>query len=112
MVVSVAFFSLVGVWAAFRVLPAVAVAVSVLMSLTAFALYRADKSAAIQGARRTPERILQAVSLFGGWPRGSDRPRIFRHNPRKQPFQTHFWLTVVANCSVLTWMAIGQPIPF
>lgn len=110
--VSVAFFSLVGVLAAFRVLPAVVVAVTVLMSLSAFALYRADKSAAIQGARRTPERILQAVSLFGGWPGALIAQRVFRHKTRKQPFQTVFWLTVIANCAVLTWMALGQPLPF
>ncbi|GAA4893216.1 cold shock and DUF1294 domain-containing protein [Tessaracoccus lubricantis] len=110
--VAVVFLVLIGVLAAFEVLPVLAVAVSTLMSLCAFALYRADKSAAIQGSRRTPERTLQAVSLLGGWPGALIAQRVFRHKTRKQPFQMVFWFTVIANCSVLAWIAMGRPIPF
>ena len=107
-----------GVLATVRVLPAVAAAVLVLMSLIAFFLYRAictDKAAAIQGTWRTPESTLQVVSVLGGWPGALIAQRIYRHKTRKQPFQTVFWIAVVANCAVLAWVAIrsriSQPFP-
>lgn len=108
-VVSLTFLAVIGVLAAVRVLPAVAVAILVLMSLIAFVLYRADKAAAIQGTWRTPESTLQVVSVLGGWPGALIAQRVYRHKTRKQPFQTVFWLTVVANCALLAWMAISQP---
>lgn len=109
---SLVFFALLGVLAVVGVLPVFVVVASVLMSLFAFALYRADKSAAIQGARRTPEATLQVVSLLGGWPGALIAQRVYRHKTRKQPFQTLFWVTVVTNCAALIWVAAGQPLPF
>jgi len=29
---------------------------------------------------------------------------VFHHKTRKQPFQTIFWCTVVANCAALAWL--------
>jgi len=106
------FLALLGVLAVVRVLPVFVVVASVLMSLFAFALYRGDKSAAIQGARRTPEATLQVVSLLGGWPGALIAQRVYRHKTQKQPFQTLFWVTVLTNCAALIWMANGQPLPF
>lgn len=109
--VAVAFLGLLALLAVFDVLPVVVVALSVLMSGVAFALYRADKSAAIRGAWRVSESTLQTVSLLGGWPGALLAQRVYRHKTRKQPFQTVFWITVVTNCAVLGWVAIGGPIP-
>lgn len=109
---SLIFLALLGVLAVVKVLPAFVVVVSVLMSLLAFALYRADKSAAIQGARRTPEKILHVVSLLGGWPGALIAQRVYRHKTRKQPFQRVFWVTLLTNCAALIWVATGQPRPF
>ena len=109
---SLIFLALVGVLAVVGVLPVFVVVASALMSLLAFALYRVDKSAAIQGARRTPESTLQVASLLGGWPGALIAQRVYRHKTRKQPFQTVFWITVLANCAALIWMATGQPLPF
>lgn len=92
---SLIFLALLGVLAAVGVLPVFVVVATVLMSLFAFALYRADKSAAIQGARRTPESTLQVASLLGGWPGALIAQRVYRHKTRKQPFQTVFWITVL-----------------
>lgn len=110
--VSLAFLVLMGALAVLGVLPGAAVAVSVLLSLIAFALYRADKSAAIRGAWRTPESTLQVVSLLGGWPGALIAQRVYRHKTRKQPFQMVFWIAVVANCALWAWLALGRPIPF
>jgi uncharacterized membrane protein YsdA (DUF1294 family) len=109
---SLIFLASLGVLAVVRVLPVFVMVASVLMSLFAFALYRADKSAAIQGTRRTPESTLQVVSLLGGWPGALIAQRVYRHKTRKQPFQKLFWITVLTNCAALIWMATGQPLPF
>ena len=112
MAVALVFLAVIGLLAGFRLLPVFVVAATLLMSLVAFVLYRGDKSAAIQGARRTPESTLQVVSLLGGWPGALVAQRVYRHKTRKQPFQTVFWITVLANCAALAWMASGQPLPF
>jgi len=110
--VSLTLLGLMGVLAVLGVLPGAGAAVSVLFSLVVFALYRADKSAAIRGARRTPGSTLQIVSLLGGWPGALNAQRVYRHKTRKQPFQTVFWIAVVANCAIWAWMALGQSFPF
>ena len=72
-------------------------------SVTAFALYQLDKSAAIAGSRRTPEDTLLVVGLLGGWPGALAAQTILRHKSRKASFQILFWTTVVLNCAVLAW---------
>ncbi|MGC3992621.1 MAG: cold shock and DUF1294 domain-containing protein [Propionicimonas sp.] len=110
--VSLSFYVVVGVLAALGTLPVVAVVVSVILSLGAFALYRADKLAALQGTWRTAESTLQFVALLGGWPGALIAQRVYRHKTRKQPFQTVFWICVVANCAVWVGLAVGRPAPF
>jgi uncharacterized membrane protein YsdA (DUF1294 family) len=72
---------------------------SVLLSLVALFLYRADKRAAQRGTWRTRESTLHLVALLGGWPGALVGRRLFRHKTRKQPFVTILWLTVVAHCA-------------
>lgn len=109
---SLIFLAVLGVLAVVQLLSVFVVVASVLLSLIAFAMYRADKSAAIEGARRTPESALHVVSLLGGWPGALIAQRVYRHKTRKQPFQTIFRITVLTNCAALIWLATGQPLPF
>jgi len=86
----------------------VIVGVYAVMSVVAFALYGRDKSAAVHGRWRTPEAVLHAVSLAGGWPGALAGQRVFRHKTRKQPFRTVFWCTVALNVLGLAWL-LGVP---
>ncbi len=69
-------------------------------------LYGADKAAAQQGRRRTPESTLHLIGLAGGWPGALIARQLFRHKTVKQPFSTIFWGTVAVNCGALAclWM--------
>lgn len=80
-----------------------------LFSVVGFAMYRADKLAAVRGAWRTPEADLHAIALLGGWPGALVARRVFRHKTRKQPFRTIFWGTVIANCVALAWLIFNMP---
>jgi len=72
-------------------------AVYIGLSLLAFLAYAVDKSAAINGRWRTPERILHLLSLAGGWPGALVAQQLLRHKCSKPSFVTVFWLTVFAN---------------
>ena len=110
--IGVAFYALLGVLTALKMLPGAVMALSALLSVVAFALYRADKSAATRGAWRVSESTLQFVSLLGGWPGALLAQRVYRHKTRKQEFQVVFWAAVVVNCVALAWLVIVQPIHF
>lgn len=110
--VAIVFFGLLSGLAVFGLLPALLLALSVLLSVAAFVLYRTDKSAAIRGTWRVRESTLQIVSLLGGWPGALLAQQVYRHKTLKQPFQTVFWITVVLNCAALAWVASDVPIPF
>jgi len=72
------------------------------MSLTTFALYAFDKSAAQKGARRTPESTLHLLSLFCGWPGALIAQQKLRHKSKKESFREVFWGTVFLNfCAFL-----------
>lgn len=70
-------------------------------SLITFGFYRADKSAAKQGAQRVPESFLHWCSLVGGWPGALVAQSLLRHKTLKQPFRLAFWLTVLINVALL-----------
>jgi uncharacterized membrane protein YsdA (DUF1294 family) len=76
----------------------------ILLSVLLFVVYGADKAAAKQGKRRTPEATLHLLALMGGWPGAFVAQRTFHHKTRKQPFQTIFWGTVIVNCAALVWL--------
>lgn len=81
-----------------------------LLSLTSFAAYGLDKSAARNNLRRTSEDALHLLDLLGGWPGGLLARHLFRHKTRKQPFRTVFWLTAAVNCGVLGWLLLATPL--
>ncbi len=103
------FFALLAGLAAVDQLPAALLAGYGGLSLVAFAMYRADKTAAERGAWRIPEANLHFVDLVGGWPGGLVARRVFRHKTRKQPFRAFFWGTVASNCLALTWFVYDMP---
>ncbi|MFJ4193272.1 DUF1294 domain-containing protein [Pseudomonas sp. NPDC089534] len=64
------------------------------VSAVAFFLYWGDKRKARNEAWRTPENILHAVELAGGWPGALIAQQVFRHKTRKASFQIVFWMIV------------------
>lgn len=66
-----------------------------LMSLVTFALYGHDKQQARGQAQRTPEKLLHATEMLGGWPGALIAQQVFRHKTRKVSYQSMFWLIVL-----------------
>ena len=77
-------------------------AIYALMSVVAFALYGYDKQQARHGGQRTPEKLLHATELLGGWPGALLAQQVFRHKTRKFSYQLVFWLIVLLH--ELFWM--------
>lgn len=68
-----------------------------LASLTTFAAYALDKSAARNNRWRTQESTLLLLGLVGGWPGAIAAQQILRHKSVKTAFRRLFWLTVAGN---------------
>lgn len=66
-----------------------------LISVLAFFLYWSDKRKARSDRWRTPENVLHAVELAGGWPGALLAQQVFRHKTRKVSFQVLFWVIVL-----------------
>ncbi|WP_231562136.1 DUF1294 domain-containing protein [Colwellia psychrerythraea] len=69
-----------------------------------FLLYALDKYKAKQGYWRIKETTLHFVSLLGGWPGAALAQQLLKHKNRKAAFQVRYWLTIIANITVLTSM--------
>ena len=67
------------------------------VSVVAFLLYWTDKRKARAERWRTPENVLHAVELAGGWPGALLAQQVFRHKTRKVSFQVVFWIIVLAH---------------
>jgi uncharacterized membrane protein YsdA (DUF1294 family) len=65
------------------------------VSVIAFFLYWSDKRKAQSDRWRTPENILHAVELAGGWPGALIAQQVFRHKTRKVSYQVLFWVIVL-----------------
>lgn len=96
--ISLALFSLIG-----RI-PLAICGLYFFVSIVAFLAYAKDKSAAKNDLMRTSESRLHLLSFIGGWPGALFAQKILRHKSKKKEFQTTFWLTVIANCSILGWL--------
>lgn len=64
--------------------------------------YARDKSAAISGKWRAPEKTLHLLSLVGGWPGAVIAQERLRHKTQKTSFVVIFWLTVLANLTIFS----------
>jgi uncharacterized membrane protein YsdA (DUF1294 family) len=76
-------------------------------SLACGVAYALDKSAALAGRWRIPEKTLLLLGLMGGWPGAIVAQQMFRHKTSKQPFRAAFWFTVVLN--VAGFVALASP---
>lgn len=65
------------------------------VSVLTFFLYWSDKRKARSVSWRTPENVLHAVELAGGWPGALLAQQAFRHKTRKLSYQLVFWLIVL-----------------
>ena len=74
-------------WLPLAVYPAV--------SLITVLLYWQDKHQARTQAWRTPEKVLHASELLGGWPGALVAQQLFRHKTRKLSYQLMFWAIVL-----------------
>ena len=61
------------------------------VSLVSLLLYWQDKQQARTQAWRTPEKVLHASELLGGWPGALLAQQLFRHKTRKVAYQAVFW---------------------
>ena len=64
-------------------------------------LYARDKWCAARQRRRTPERTLLLVGLFGGWPGVLLARRVLRHKTTKRSFRVAFRASVIVNLIAL-----------
>ncbi|MCU7804416.1 MAG: cold shock and DUF1294 domain-containing protein [Candidatus Thiodiazotropha sp. (ex Lucinoma borealis)] len=102
--VAILFLVIVAVTVATSKIPPLILAVYLILSLLTFIMYAVDKSAAKEGAWRTPESTLHLLSLAGGWPGAVVAQQKLRHKSKKQSFRTVFWVTVLLNCSLFIWL--------
>lgn len=66
-----------------------------IVSGLAFFLYWRDKRKAQTDRWRTPENVLHAVELAGGWPGALLAQQLLRHKTRKVSYQVLFWMIVL-----------------
>ena len=76
-------------------------AILLVLSAAAFFLYGFDKRRAQKDGRRVPEKTLQLIALFGGWPGALIGQQFFRHKTKKISFQIVFWLCVILHLSIV-----------
>ena len=74
------------------------------VSVVTFVVYWWDKNAARKGESRTPENTLHILALLGGWPGALVAQQTLRHKTQKQSFRVVFWLSIVVNLAVFTWL--------
>jgi uncharacterized membrane protein YsdA (DUF1294 family) len=75
-----------------------------LFSLLTFGLYWQDKRRAMAKGQRTPEKLLHASELLGGWPGALIAQQAFRHKTRKVSYQMVFWVVVLVHQGFWGWV--------
>jgi uncharacterized membrane protein YsdA (DUF1294 family)/cold shock CspA family protein len=108
---SLVFLAVLVVIAASGWAPWMVPAAYVALSAVTFVAYGFDKRAAEHGLWRTEESALHLLAFLGGWPGALVAQRFFHHKTVKQPFQTIFWVTVVANIALLTLILASLQTP-
>jgi uncharacterized membrane protein YsdA (DUF1294 family) len=76
-----------------------------LLNGVTFAVFAYDKSCAIRGVRRIPERTLFLLMSLGGSPGGWLAMVSLHHKNRKASFRTVAWLVVLLQITVLAVIA-------
>lgn len=67
------------------------------LSLISLLLYWQDKQQARTQVWRTPEKVLHASELLGGWPGALLAQQLFRHKTRKVSYQVVCWAIVLVH---------------
>ncbi|MCO7519291.1 MULTISPECIES: DUF1294 domain-containing protein [unclassified Pseudomonas] len=67
------------------------------VSVISLLLYWQDKQQARTQAWRTPEKVLHASELLGGWPGALLAQQLLRHKTRKLSYQLVFWAIVAVH---------------
>ena len=88
-----------------KLIPFEVVCLYAILSIVAFLMYVKDKNAAEWGKWRTSESTLHTLSLLGGWPGAALAQSFLRHKSKKASFRVTYWVTVIANCCFLYWLA-------
>ena len=91
------FLGFVAICCLFGIVPPWAFVLYLAMSSITYGFYYFDKSAAQKGEWRTPEKTLQLLALFGGWPGALVAQQTLRHKSQKREFRTVFMVTIVLN---------------
>ena len=76
-------------------------ALVVVMSMITFCVYGFDKFQARRDGRRTPEKLLHRLSMWGGWPGAWLGQKYFRHKTQKREFQLVYWLIVFVHLALI-----------
>ena len=92
-------------------LPLWVLGIYLLASSCTLIAYKLDKTAAKRSHRRTPEKTLHLLALFGGWPGAIIGQKLFRHKSKKLSFQVIFWATIILNCAALAWLLSMDGLP-
>lgn len=95
------FFLLLGYAAVIRLVPAWTLLLYLIMSGITYAMYSSDKTRAVTGKRRIPEKHLHLLEFIGGWLGALVAQWYFRHKNRKVSYQFFYWLIVLLNSSLL-----------
>ena len=61
-------------------------------------LWSHDKSRAVRGARRIPEKTLLLLAMLGAWPASLLMAQAVRHKRRKAAFMSALYITAGAQC--------------
>ncbi|HAM28121.1 MAG TPA: DUF1294 domain-containing protein [Microbacteriaceae bacterium] len=80
-------------------------ALYLITSVVCFIVYAVDKSAAVAGRWRVPERTLILLGLAGGWPGAILAQQTLRHKTKKASFRRAFWGSVVLNVVVVATLS-------
>lgn len=91
------FLGFVAICCLFGIAPSWAFVLYLAMSSITYVFYYVDKSAAQKGEWRTPEKTLQLLALFGGWPGALVAQQTLRHKSNKSSFREVFRATIVLN---------------
>ena len=67
-------------------------------------LYLWDKIIAGTKITRVPEIILQTLALLGGSPTALLSQKVFHHKTNKKSFQIIYWLIVLIQVGILSWI--------
>lgn len=75
------------------------------INITTFLFYGYDKSISNGEKLRIPETVLHTLALLGGSPAALMAQRFFRHKTVKGTFQIIYWLIVLIQIGLLSFLA-------